>query len=156
VTSASASEYPPVDADCAGAGLPPRMCIDDASNARRLQICRSSWTADPNLFEGTDRVLTAPLNGTTFGFVVGTNPVNLAPVGGAQWFTDEALGGVDEYAIYFQTDNVEDSLGTLVLSGRPVTTTRGVRHVPMTSPTSVSVTADLAIFEDLGEDDTQF
>ena len=156
VTSASPGEYPPVDADCDGAGLPPRVCIDDASNARRLRLCQAAWDADPSLFEGTDRVLTAPLNGTTFGFVVGLNPINLAPVGGAQWFVDEALGGIDEYAIFFQTDGVEDSLGTLVLSGRPGSPTRGVRHVHMTSPTSTNITADLAVFEDLGEDNTQF
>jgi hypothetical protein len=130
--------------------------MDDASNARRLNICTQAWKADPRLYEGTDRVLTAPLNGTTFGFVVGLNPINLAPVGGAQFFVDEALGGTDEYAIFFQTDGVEDSLGTLVLSGRPTSPTRGVRHVHMTSSLSPNLTADLAVFEDLGEDSTQF
>lgn len=156
VTSASAGAYPPVDADCTGGGLPPPNCIDDASNARRLARCQAAWDADPLLYEGTDRVLTAPLNGTTFGFVVGLNPINLAPVGGAQFFVDEALGGSDEYAIYVQTDGVEDNLGTLFLSGRPTSPTRGVRHVHMTSPTSPNVTAELAVFEDLGEDDVQF
>ncbi|MBA3498835.1 MAG: hypothetical protein M4D80_26350 [Myxococcota bacterium] len=156
VTSASAGDYPPVDADCNGGGLPPRTCIDTASNARRLAACQAAWAADPLLYEGTDRVLTAPLNGTTFGFVVGLNPINLAPVGGAQFFVDEALGGTDEYAIYFQTDGVEDDLGTLILSGRPRSPTRGVRHVHMTSPSSPNITADLAVFEDLGEDDTHF
>jgi hypothetical protein len=155
VTSASAGGYPPVDADCDGGGLPPPSCIDNASNARRLARCQAAWDADPLLFEGTDRVLTAPLNGTTFGFVVGLNPINLAPVGGAQFFVDEALGGSDEYAIYVQTDGVEDNLGTLFLAGRPTSPTRGVRHVHMTSPTS-PLTAELAVFEDLGEDDTQF
>lgn len=156
VTSASAGEYPAVDADCTGTGLPPRQCIDEDSNARRLRLCQELWAADPLLFEGTDRVLTAPLNGTTFGFIVGLNPINLAPVGGAQFFVDEALGGTDEYAIYFQTDGVEDSLGTLMLSGRPGSPTRGVRHVHMTSQLSANIIADLAVFEDLGEDDTQF
>jgi hypothetical protein len=101
-------------------------------------------------------VLTAPLSGTTYGFVVGANPINLAPVGGAQFFVDEALGGFDEYALYFQTDNVTTDLGTLVLSGRPTSPTRGVRHVRMTSPTSPNFVADLAVFEDLDEDDTHF
>jgi len=156
VTSASAGEYPAVDADCDGSGLPPRTCMDDVSNARRLRICTATWAADPTLFEGTDRVLTAPLNGTTFGFVVGLNPINLAPVGGAQFFVDEALGGTDEYAIYSQVDGMEDNLGTLVMSGRPQSPTRGVRHVHLTSPLSPNITSDLAVFEDLGEDDTQF
>lgn len=156
LTTASAGGYPAVDADCDGSGLPPAMCMDDASNARRLQICRDAWKADPLLFEGTDRVLTSPLNGTTFGFVVGLNPINMAPVGGASFFVDEALGGTDEYAIFVQQDGVEDSLGNLILEGRPTSTTRGVRHVHMTSPTSPLITADLAVFEDLGEDDTHF
>jgi hypothetical protein len=156
VTSASAGEYPAIDADCDGTGLPPRSCMDDASNARRLALCEAAWKADPALYEGTDRVLTAPLNGTTFGFVVGLNPINLAPIGGAQFFVEEALGDTDEYAIFFQTDGVEDTLGTLLLNGRPGSPTRGVRHVHMTSPTSPNITADLAVFEDLGEDDTQF
>jgi hypothetical protein len=156
VASASAGVYPAVDADCTGSGLPPASCTDDAANARRLRLCSEAWAADPLLYEGTDRVLTAPLNGTTFGFVDGINPINLAPVGGAQFFVDEALGGTDEYAVYSQLDGVEDSLGTLVLSGRPASPTRGVRHVHMTSPLSPNITADLAVFEDLGEDDTQF
>lgn len=156
VTTVSTSTYPEVDADCSGGGLPPAACIDDASNARRLRICQAAWAADPALFEGTDRVLTSPLNGTTYGFVVGLNPINLAPVGGAQFFVDEALAGTDEYALFLQEDGVEDALGTLVLSGRPASPTRGVRHVRMTSPSSPTFTADLAVFEDLGEDDVHF
>ena len=156
VTSWSAGAYPAVDADCTGSGLPPRECIDEASNARRLELCEAAWDADPALYEGTDRVLTAPLNGTTYGFVLGLNPINLAPVGGAQFFVEEALGGTDEYAIYVQSDSAVDGLGTLMLSGRPGSPTRGVRHVHMTSPSSSAITADLAVFEDLGEDDTQF
>lgn len=156
LTSASAGTYPAVDPDCTGSGLPPATCTDDASNARRLEICQSAWAADHLLYEGTDRVVTSPLNGTTFGFVDGVNPLNLAPVGGAQFFVDEALGSTDEYAIYFQTDGVEDSLGTLFLTGRPQSPTRGVRHVHLTSPLFPLITADLAVFEDLGEDDIQF
>lgn len=157
VTSASPGGYPAVDADCAGAGLPPPMCIDDASNARRLQICRSTWAADPQLFEGTDRVLTSPLSGTTFGFVVGVNPVTPVPVGGAQFFVADALAGVAEYAVYFQDDDATD-LGTLFLSGRPLpSSTRGVTHVHMDSPFLPNViAADLAIFTNLDEDDVHF
>ena len=154
VTSASAGAYPDVDADCAGAGLPPAMCIEDGANARRLQICRAAWAADPLLFEGTDRVLTSPLNGTTFGFVDGANPVTQTPVGGAQLFVDNALDGVDEYAIFFQTDGIDEP-GTLFLSGRPAAGgTRGVTHVHLESPLFPS--AELAIFANLDEDDVHF
>ncbi len=156
VSSASEGTYPAVDADCTGNGLPPSTCVDAAANARRLAICQATWNADPALFEGTDRVLTAPLNGTTFGMVDGVNPVSPAPVGGAQFFVDEALEGVDAYAIYFQTDGMLDP-GTLFLTGLPSSPTRGVRHVHMTSPfLPTIVTAEMAIFEDLGQDDVHF
>jgi hypothetical protein len=157
VTSASPGAYPAVDVSCDGAGLPPPTCIDDAANARRLQICRATWAGDPALFEGTDRVLTSPLNGTTFGFVIGVNPVTPVPVGGAQFVVDSALEGIDEYAIFFQTDDAAD-LGTLFLSGRPVSgATRGVTHVHLDSPSLPGiVTAELAIFANLDDDDVHF
>lgn len=157
VTSASPGGYPAVDASCTGSGLPPPTCIDDDANARRLAICRQAWTEDPLLFEGTDRVLTSPLNGTTFGFVVGVNPVTPVPVGGAQLVVPNALEGIDEYAIFFQTDDATDR-GTLFLTGRPSSgATRGVTHVHMDSPfLPMLVTAELAIFSNLDEDDVHF
>jgi hypothetical protein len=160
VTSASPGGYPAVDADCDGTSLPPPTCIDDASNARRLQICRATWASDPQLFEGTDRVLTSPLSGTTFGFVPGLNPVPVTPVpvGGAQFFISDALAGVAEYAVYFQADDATD-LGTLFLSGSPLPgSTRGVTHVHMTSPflPIALAEANLAIFTDLDQDDVSF
>ncbi len=157
VTSASPGTYPPVDADCAGGGLPPPACIDDVSNARRLERCRARWAEDPLLFEGTDRVLTSPLNGTTFGFVVGVNPITPVPVGGAQLVVASALDGVDEYAIFFQTDGVDDP-GTLFLAGRPgPRVTRGVTHVHLDSPLLPGVVeAELAIFANLDDDDVHF
>jgi hypothetical protein len=155
VTSASTEAYPAVDADCTGSGLPPPSCIDDATNGRRLAQCQTFWGNNPDFYEGTDRVLTAPLNGELFGFVVGMNPINLAPVGGAQFFVPYSLDGVEEYAVFYQTDGM-DTPGTLLLSGRPTVVTRGVDHVDMTSPTSPNITANMAVFADLGEDDVQF
>jgi hypothetical protein len=157
VTSASPSVYPAVDASCNEGGLPPPTCIDDVSNARRLQRCLAAWAADPALFEGTDRVLTSPLNGTTFGFVIGQNPITPVPVGGAQFVVDAALDGVHEYAIFFQADDATD-LGTLFLTGRPTSgTTRGVSHVHLESPFLPNIlTAELAIFSNLAEDDVHF
>jgi len=160
VTSASPGGYPDVDADCGGGGLPPPTCIDDASNARRLQICRATWAADPQLFEGTDRVLTSPLSGTTFGFVIGLNPVPVTPVpvGGAQFIVSDALVGAAEYSVYFQADDATD-LGTLFLSGRPQPgSTRGVTHVHMASPflPIALAEANLAIFTNLDDDDVSF
>jgi len=156
VSSASEITYPAVDADCDGSGLPPPACTDEDDNARRLAICQATWKANPTLFEGTDRILTAPLNGTTFGMVVGVNPVFPAPVGGAQFFVDEALATIDEYAISIHTDGVDDA-GTLFLTGLPTDGPRGVRHVHMESPLLPGlITAELAIFADLGEDDVHF
>jgi hypothetical protein len=161
VTSASPGTYPPVDATCTGGGLPPPMCIDDASNARRLQICTGAWRADPDLFEGTDRVLTSPLNGTTFGFVIGLNPTVpppvQIPVGGAQLVVPDPLEAVDAYAIDFRPDGAVDP-GTLLLTGRPTSgAIRGVTHVHMDSPLLPGiVTAELAIFTNLDDDDVHF
>ncbi|HEU4735165.1 MAG TPA: hypothetical protein VFT22_45045 [Kofleriaceae bacterium] len=157
VTSASKATYGPVAADCNGAAdqIPPAMCTDDASNRRRLELCQAAWKANPTLFEGTDRVLTAPLAGETHGLVLGVNPINMAPVGGAQFFIDEALENIDAYAIYTQTDDL-DTPGTQLFFGRPTMPTRGVLHVHLVSPLNSLLTAEMAIFTDLGQDDVHF
>jgi hypothetical protein len=79
--------------DCNGPDflIPPPTCTDEASNQRQLALCQAAWDSDDQLFEGTDRVLTSPLNGETHGMVDGISPINLAPVGGAQMFVDESL-----------------------------------------------------------------
>jgi hypothetical protein len=158
VTTASTSVYPTVDADCAGAGLPPPSCRDEDSNARRLEICTATWAADPDLFEGTDRVLTAPLSGTTFGFVDGLNPITPTPIGGAQFFVPVALADTDEYAITFHDDGTDETdPGTLFLTGVPMNGPRGVRHVHLESPLLPGlVTAEMTVFADLGEDEVHF
>lgn len=157
ITTASPTLYPPVDADCTGTGLPPPTCRDDVSNARRLAICSEIWAADPLKFEGTDRVLTAPLNGTTFGFVIGLNRVNNSPVGGAQFLVADPLDAPrpDAFAITIDPDGTTVP-GTIFLYGVPTMTTRGVTHVRMTSPLNPMATAVLAIFTDLSEDEVDF
>jgi hypothetical protein len=173
LTSASVGGYPALAADCNdGSGIPPPSCTDEAANLRRLDTCRAAWGGDEELFEGTDRVLTVPLNGTTHGMVIGMNPVNLAPIGGAQFFVDEALEGFDGFAVYWQYDDANHDgqpdypasvpaadrtpLGELLLFGRPEQPTRGVIHVHMTSLVSPLITAELAIFANLDEDDVHF
>lgn len=157
VTSASTSTYPPVAADCNSAPgqIPPPMCTDDASNQLRLELCQAAWKLDPNLWEGTDRVLTAPLAGITHGMVNGTNPISHTPVGGAQIFVDNALDDVDAYAIYFQVDGM-DTPGTQLFFGHPTMPTRGVQHVDLVSPINPLAQAKMAVFADLGQDDVQF
>lgn len=157
VTSATPSTYPSVAPDCTRVDgmIPPPTCNDTESNAQRLALCQAAWDDDAKLWEGTDRVLTAPLNGTTFGMVDGRNPVNLGPVGGAQWFVDEDVSSMDAFAIYWQMDGV-DSPGTLLMYGTPTITTRGTRHVELVSPVNPSFTAELVVFPDLDEDSVHF
>lgn len=158
VTSASASTYPQVAADCNGPTnqIPPPMCMDNASNQRRLALCQQAWKADSALWEGTDRVLTAPLNGSTYGELLDPmTPITGAPVGGAQIFVDNALVDADAYAIYFQADGATGP-GTQLYFGRPTMPTRGVKHVHMVSPINAALTAELAVFSDLGQDDVHF
>jgi hypothetical protein len=158
VTSTSDAEYPAVGADCNDTtGIPPATCTEKAANDRRLAMCQDFWQHNKTFFEGTDRILTSPLSGTTRGMVDGMNPINSAPVGGAQFFVDEGLDGIDGYAIYYQTDGAAaGDPGTLLLYGTATMPTRGVLHVHMTSPGSINPTAELAIFPDLDQDDVQF
>lgn len=157
VTSASTSVYPAVASGCTGPAdqIPPPICTDDASNKLRLQLCQAAWKADPRLWEGTDRVLTSPLHGVTYGMVLGMNPVNMTPVGGAQFFVENALDDIDAYAIYTQIDGM-DTPGTQLFFGRPTMPTRGVAHVLLVSPINPLLTAEMAVFADLGEDGVHF
>ena len=157
LVSASATKYPALAPGCGGSGdlIPPPSCIDDASNAKRLELCQRTWDSDPDLWEGTDRSLTAPLSGTTYGMVLGMSPLNFAPIGGAGWYVEQAVSSMDAYAIYYRADDAPDP-GTLFLYGTPSKPTRGVTKVRMTTISNPNITADLAIYEDLGEDDVDF
>ena len=89
--------------------------------------------------------------------VDGTNPVNLAPAGRPEIFTGAVLDGFDAFALYAQDDAATATApGTLLLFGVPTMPTRGVLHVHMTSPSDVSLFADLAIFPNLDDDDVHF
>jgi hypothetical protein len=172
VSGASVATYPAVATSCTDtSSIPPPTCTDPDANARRLAACQGFWRANPDYFEGTDRVLTAPLAGTTHGMVDGMNPINLAPVGGAQFFVTSQLDGFDAYAVYWQYDDANgdgmpdyptsvppdqrSATGTQLLFGTPTTPTRGVIHVHLTGP-DLGVTAELAIFAHLDQDDSSF
>jgi hypothetical protein len=155
VSSASDYNYDAMAVDCTSPGFPPPMCTDTASNARRLQMCQDFWKKDPNYFEGTDRVLTAPLDGVTHGMVDGLDPINLGPVGGASLYVDTDLGGFTDYAIYMQQDGVATDPGTLLVFGTATMDTRGVMHVKMAG-SGTPLTAEVAIFANLDEDNTTF
>jgi hypothetical protein len=157
VTSASGTHYAQVGASCGGTGstIPPPSCTDDASNALRLSLCQQTWSGDAELFEGTDRVLVQPLNGTTYGPVDGLNPITQSAVGGAGLYVNDNLDGFDGFAIYTLSPG-EKSPGTLRLFGSPTMPTRGVIHVHMTDPADATLTADMAIFANLGDNNVQF
>ena len=159
VVTASTASYPAIAADCNGADdqLPPPQCFDNASNARRLKLCQATWNANPNLFEGSDRVLTEPLHGTTYGLVDGLNPISQGPVGGAQFFVENALLDIDAYAIYVMPDGATAApTGQPLYFGRPTSPTRGVLHVHLANPQNPALASEMAIFTDLGHDDVHF
>jgi hypothetical protein len=175
ISSASPAEYDPamVDTGCTDTSkIPAPTCTDEDSNKRRLAMCQAFWKGHPGFYEGTDRVLTAPLSGTMHGLVDGNNAINLAPVGGSQFFVDEALDGFDGYAIYWQFDDADGDgqpdypagfpdadkhpAGQLLLFGNPTMVTRDVIHTHLTSRLIPGLTAELAIFANLDQDSTHF
>lgn len=172
VTSASSATYPAVAASCAGpdSEIPPPSCTDSGSNQRRLRLCQAAWDADPDLFEGTDRVLITPLSGTTHGMVDGENPVNEAPVGGATFVLYDKMTSYQGFAIYNQLDG-GTGLGTRIVGSAPVPGSAPTPTLPLSSPTrgvtratmlgvvpgNTAVTVVLmAFFADVGNDSVHF
>ncbi|HEY5945733.1 MAG TPA: hypothetical protein VIV40_09590 [Kofleriaceae bacterium] len=172
ITSVSPGAYDAVDASCSGNGIPPPECVEPAENQRRLDKCQTAWNNDRFFFEGTDRVLTAPLNGTTYGMVIGTNPVNMAPIGGSAFFVDESLAEFTGYALYWQYDDVNHDgtpdyppsvpaaertkLGTLYMFGHAEKPTRGVIRTHLANLVDSTLSADLAVFANIDQDDVHF
>lgn len=166
--TAPAGQCPPTSADA----LPDPACHDDASNSQRLRRCRALWAAHAELYEGSDKVFTLPLNGTYLGMVEGMNPLNQGFVGGSAMFVDENLVGHNTYALNWQYDDLDgngtpdfpasvparerSTVGYLYMSGAPVQITRGVTTVPLRHPTVPAINADLAIIPNLGHDDVHF
>lgn len=174
ITSVSAGGYGAVATSCTDPnGIPPPECVEAEANERRLAKCQSEWANDRFYFEGTDRVLTAPLGGTTFGMVQGMNPVNLAPIGGSAFFVDESLDDFEGFAIYWQYDDINPrdgmpdypasvpasertQLGVLYMFGRPEPASRGVIHTHLVNAATPAITAELAIFANIDEDTVHF
>jgi hypothetical protein len=181
ITSASVARYPAVAATCVEDDstvdptlIPPATCTGDQSNSRRLELCRKVWAESPDLYSGTDRVLTEPLVGTYFGIVSGINPVNNAILGGTQFVVENIFADFDSYTFNWQFDDANGDgapdypmgfpqrpFGTPVAAGTPSMPTRGVTRVvmPGVGPAGERVTGfdcQLAIFSDLGDDDVHF
>jgi len=157
VTSHSTANYPMVAADCDQRRPPARDVRRARCESAPARCVPGGVDLGQHVVGGTDRILTSPLAGTTFGLVDGMNPINLAPVGGAQFFVDEDLTGMDAFAIYWQFDDTPGP-GTLLAlrnTARPVSDARR-DACRAREPTAGALSADLAIFADLGQDETNF
>lgn len=151
--------------------FPPPQCTGDKSNALRLKLCTAAWQANPDFYEGSDKVFTLPLSGTYYGTVAGTNPINNGPVGGAAFFSDESLVNLDRYYIAWQykdlnddgtpdfpdgTPEVDKPFGHVYMSGVPRRVARGVVSAALQNASSPAIGAAMAIFPDLANDGTHF
>lgn len=168
VTSASPANYPTVGTVCADTNpnldrslIPPDTCTDDESNKIRRDVCNTFWANNPDFYEGTDRVLTEPLAGTYFGIVTGVSPINGAVLGGTQFFVEDPVIDYDKFAVHVLPDSASDTdMGTMLIEGRPASSTRGVIRGNLLPPVLNRQTENLvtpfAIFPDLGGDDVHF
>ena len=178
VTSFANFRYPPIGTACVGmAGadpllIPPITCTDAASNAQRLSLCRALWKANPDWYEGSDKVFTLPLSGQFFGMVDGSSPVNGGFVGGTSFNVEDNLVGLDAYLMNWQYDDLDhdgqpdfpasvpaeerSETGYTYMQGTPRSVARGVITVPMAHPTNPRITARLVVFPNLGHDDVHF
>lgn len=178
VTTFANFRYPAIGTACVGMPgadpllIPPATCIDAPSNAQRLSLCRALWKANPDWYEGSDKVFTLPLSGEFFGMVDGSNPANGGFVGGASFFVDQNLIDLDAYLMNWQYDDLDhdgqpdypasvpaeerSATGYTYMQGTPRSVARGVITVPMAHPTNPRITARVVIFPNLGHDDVHF
>ncbi len=178
VTSFANYRYPAIGTACAGAAgadprlIPPTTCTDAASNAQRLALCRAAWKANPDWYEGSDKVFTLPLNGQFYGMVAGTNPVNQGFVNGASFNVDPNLVDIDAYLMNWQYDDLDhdgkpdfpatlpmdqrSDTGWVYMRGVPESVARGVITVPLRHLINPRLRGTLAIFPNLGHDDVHF
>lgn len=176
VTSHADFRYPGVGTACVNMGgdpaqLPPITCVDPESNAVRLRLCQQAWAANPEFYEGSDKVFTLPLSGEFFGMVEGSNPINGGFVGGSGFFVPANLVGLEAYAINWQYDDLDHDpehlpdvpagspsspIGFPYMQGKPEQVTRGTITVALRHATNSRITATMAIFPNLGHDDVHF
>ncbi|MBK9034405.1 MAG: hypothetical protein IPL61_24585 [Myxococcales bacterium] len=178
VSSFANYRYPAIGTACVGQPgadpllVPPPTCVDAASNAQRLALCKRAWADNPDWYEGSDKVFTLPLNGRFFGMVEGMNPVNQGFVGGSSFFVHQNLVGLDAYLLNWQYDDLDHNgapdfpasvpmdqrsdTGYLYMQGRPKSVVRGVTTVPMYHATNPRIAATMVIFPNLGDDSVHF
>ncbi|HTJ45536.1 MAG TPA: hypothetical protein VL463_25705 [Kofleriaceae bacterium] len=177
VTDESDAQYGPSETTCiednAGADqtkFPPPNCTGEASNALRLKLCRAFWTANPHFYEGSDKVYMLPTAGFFRGLVNGTNPKNGSFIGGSEFLVDTVMTA-DAFVVTYQykdlngdgtpdyPDNLPDDvkkIGTVFMTGLPTHQARGVTNVQLVNAADGSINANMAIFNDVGNDGTNF
>lgn len=178
VVSTSAVAPPAIDAVCVEDGgsdparVPPPDCTGQQSNDRRLALCEAFWAANPDYYEGSDKVFSVPLNGQYFGSVDGRNPINGAPIGGVSFDVDAALDDFDALAITWRykdldgdgepdipdtaPDSERNPIGVVYLEGRPERVARGVINVPLANQTFSTITGEAVVIPSLDEDEVSF
>src|SRR5262249_53911413 len=138
---------------------------DDATNARRLELCQSIWKQHPGYYVGTDKVLTIPLNGVYYGIVAGNDPRNGSFLGGGSGDTDGAMPAFHSFRGNWNWNDPADpraqayppsSIGYHYMAGKPVERVRGVINVSIVNEDFTQIAGDIAIFTDLGEDNVDF
>lgn len=178
VTSAADFRYPAIGTACVGQTgadpllIPPATCTDEPSNMQRLALCRSLWKANPDWYEGSDKVFTLPLSGSFFGMVEGMNPINGGFVGGSSFFVDDNLVGLDAYLVNWQYDDLDhdgqpdfpaslpaaerSATGYVYMQGVPRSVTRGTISVSLAHASNPRITAQMVVFPNLGDDSVNF
>ena len=179
VVSPTIARRPDVDTGCVGDGsdtsadlVPPPECIDDESNARRMDLCQAFWDRYPGQYEGSDRAYTDPMNGVFYGLVDGINPKNASPLGGVELLLDVDWNGFERLAVNWQYEDADGDgepdwpddlpaeersvLGFHFLEGDALEVKRGAISYPLRNRSYSAISGQATVLHDLGEDDVHF
>ena len=145
---------------------------DDASNAARLATCQKFFDDHPDYYVGQDKVFSVPLSGHWFGMVRGTDPRNMAPVGGAGFTVPLSFEQFDRLMITWQFNDPNDpritgtvdgigpfgpsETGYYYMDGPPQYRTRRTVNVDMASKFFGGINAHIAIFPGINDDGATF
>ncbi len=145
--------------------VPDPSMIDDTSNKTRLSVCRKFWAANPDFYTGSDKVYSLPLNGVYYGMVEGINPINSAPLGGADFEVPDTFKDFDSLAINWQfndptdpraADHGNSPTGYHYMAGKPQDRNRRVINVPLQNVDNPAIAGNAAIIPAIDEDQVHF
>ncbi len=158
-------DFPASELDELEAALPPRTATDAAANRQRRQVCEDFFSKHPTFYVGNDRLITRPINGIFLGVVDGQDPRNGGFVGGASMDIEANLADFDSLRINWQFDDPDDpraaalgssDTGYHLMAGAPQRLARGIVNVRLVNENFPSISAQAAIFTNLGRDDSHF